>query len=458
MVHSPYKTPRIFFIVLLSILAILMMTVIYFWASLSQINGQAQPFTKSERSVRAIGKAYVYLGYYELREFYLVTTDDKTEQQRLSQRIDSLWTQIQVSVKSYRENNVMDAAVADSLASVLAKYRQNSEQIKQLMAQGKPQEALADLMHGHHRVLLEQLEDLFQEIIELLPSRTKKLLYSEKKAYQAYDKGLTELVQAFLVLSVLALVLIQIIFEKMYRVLLFRRLIPIMALGGLLMLGVLWRKPPPQYEKKIALVEDYARFTNFMTYFNHYSTLECRHVLDSSRLAKRQLEEEMAVFRRSVRHALRDCRNKLDKKFKSEVMKLYDLRAIYFSKIVVPSMVFSLQRDQIKALYLLLPTSSQPDSLMDLISPDEISYTAGQNAAYTQKFQSSFDKILAGLDKYYRVVAKKTYAKDKYLNGSLLGLGVWVVLLGVLLWYFHKRKKWMVYKAKEHFLLKKQLN
>ena len=121
-------------------------------------------------------------------------------------------------------------------------------------------------------------------------------------------------------------------------------------------------------------------------------------------------------------------------------------------------MVFSLQRDQIKALYLLLPTSSQPDSLMDLISPDEISYTAGQNAAYTQKFQSSFDKILAGLDKYYRVVAKKTYAKDKYLNGSLLGLGVWVVLLGVLLWYFHKRKKWMVYKAKEHFLLKKQLN
>lgn len=199
MAHSPYKTPRIFFIVLLSILAILMMTVIYLWASLSQINGQAQPFTKSERSVRAIGKAYVYLGYYELREFYLVTTDDKTQQQRLSQRIDSLWTQIQVSVKSYHENNVLDAAVADSLASVLAKYRQNSEQIKQLMAQGKSQEALADLMHGHHRELLEQLEDLFQEIIELLPSRTKKLLYSEKKAYQAYDKGLTELAQAFLV-------------------------------------------------------------------------------------------------------------------------------------------------------------------------------------------------------------------------------------------------------------------
>ncbi|OJJ15070.1 hypothetical protein BKI52_40095 [marine bacterium AO1-C] len=458
MAHSPYKAPRIFFIVSLSILGILMIISIYFFISIHQVNQQKQSLKKSEQGIRAVGKAYVFLGFYELREFYLVTTDKKDQQKLLNRQIDSLWNKIQTSIKIYKANSILSNPSVDSLALTLAKYRQNSEQIKKLVAQNNNVEALTDLMQGNHRVLLKKLEELFQETIELLPDEAERLLTPEKKAYQFHSTGLGQVAQAFLAISVLTLVLAQIFFEKIYRSLLFRRLIPIIILGNFLMLGVLWKKPVPQYKAKHDLVEDYARFINFMTYFNHYSTLECRHVLDSSRLAKKQLEEEMAVFRRSVRQALRDCKNKLNKRFKKEITSLYDMRAKYFSKIVVPSLVFSFQQDQIKSLYLLLPTSYQPDSLSNLVSPDDISYNPGQNALYTQKFQASFSKVLLGLDQYYPVATKKLYSREKYLNVYITSLCTWIIMLALILWYFHKRKKWIVYKAKEHFLLKKQLN
>ena len=458
MAHSPYKTPRIFFIVSLSFLGILMLLLIYFFVNIHQVNQQKEPLVKSEQGVRAIGKAYVYLGYYELREFYLVTTDKKDQQKLLNQQIDSLWNKIQASIKVYRAHDILTTPLIDSISSTLTKYRQNSEQIKQLVAQENNREALSDLMHGHHRVLLERLEELFQEVIEWLPDQSRKLLEPEKKAYKMLALGVSQVAGVFIIFSILGFIFIQSFFEKIYRVMLLRRLLPVIILGNIVVLGVLWEKPLPHYAAKQGLVEDYARFVNFMTYFNHYSTLECRHVLDSSRLIKKQLEEEMAVFRRSIRQALRDCRNKQEKKFKKEVTKLYHLRATYFSEMVVPSMVFSFQHDRIKALYLLLPTTFQPDSLSNLISPDDVSYVQGQNALYIQQFQTGFNKILLALDQHYDIATKKLYKKEKYLMIYVATLSVWLIMVILILWYFYKRKKWIVYKAKEHFLLKKQLN
>ena len=458
MAHSPYKTPRIFFIVSLSLLGTLMLLILYFLININQVNQQKEPLTKSEQGVRAIGKAYVYLGYYELREFYLVTTNKQDQQKLLNHQIDSLWHKIQASLKIFQANNILSDLQADSLASIFVKYRQNSEQIKQLVAQKKSEEALADLMQGNHRVLLEKLEELFQEIVEQLPDESKKRLKSEKKAYKTYTFNLNQAIYAFFIISILTFIFIQSFFEKIYKTLLFRRLLSIVIVGNFIMLGILWAKPLPRYESKQGLVEDYVQFINFMTYFNHYSTLECRHVLDSSRLVKKQLEEEMSVFRRSIRQALRDCRNKYAKKFKKDVTKLHNLRAKYFSEIVVPSMVYSFQQDRIKALNLLLPISSQPDSLNDLISPGDILYIPGQNALYVQQFQDRFNKILLGLDQYYAIATNKLYKEEKYLSVFIATLSVWVIMLILILWLFYKRKKWIVYKAKEHFLLKKQLN
>lgn len=458
MAHSPYKTPRLLFISALSVLGVVLILFVYFLINIMLINQRKEVVVQGEKGIQGAGKAYVCLGYYEICEFYLVTTDKKDQQALLNKQIDSLWVQVQKSIKLYRAHNALNYPSLDSLEATLKKYRKNSEQIKALVSQNNNQQALDDLMGGNHRILLKRLEEHFQDIIELLPDYTENLLKPEKRAYIGSSISMNRLGQFFLIASIVLLFTIQLAFEKIYRPMLFKRLLPIIILGNLFILITIWSKPAQRYGAKHAIVKDYARFINFMTYFNHYTTLECRHVLDTSRLKKKQLEEEMAVFRRSMRQALRDSKKKFGGKFKKDVNKLYKLRSEYFSKTVVPSMVYSFQQDRLRSLFLLLPVQTQPDSLVDLVPPDEVSYVQGQNAAATKKMHSIFNKVLQGLDQYYKTAPSKLYSKNQYFEAYIVVFVIWFILYGLTFWRFFKRKKWIVYKAKEHFLLKKQLN
>lgn len=457
MANSQYITPHRFFLAVVVLVGTMALVFMYCLWLLFQTNRLREPLQGSEQSIRAVGKAYVYLGYYELREFYLVSTNEAVKQRELCHEMDSLWTKLMAEISIYQQYTPLKNPTAENLLATLTKYRKNSLLIKKQIQEKQNTEALLDLQHGNHHKLLKQLEELFQDIIELLPDHTQKLLETDKSSYQRNLKGLQQVRSVFIWMVAVAFIIIWFLYKSPYKGLLYKRLTPLLLISLISIEGVCLLKPAPRYKTKYALVKDYTRFINFMTYFNHYKTLECRHIFDTSRLIKKQIEEEMEVYRRSVRQALRGSRKKFGGKFKKEVGKLQKLRAKYFSKAVVPSLVFSFNKRKAEALRLLLPVKYQADTLTNELAPDEVTYPEEQNALFTNQFHEGFDKILQTLDKHYIHAPQKLYQQATFMHWYQGFLIVWLLVFTGWIMRFYRTKKWIVYKAKAHFLPKKQL-
>ena len=450
-------TPRRFFLFTVVVLGIIALVYSFCLTRVLLANREMEPLNKSEKSIRAVGKAYIQLGYYELKEFYLVSSDKAGKRAQLNKQMDSLWANIITGIDDYRKYTTLKYPSANTLSSVLKAYRQNSLIIRKMLLEKKSLEALNILMYGEHQRLLIKLEGLFEDVGDLLPSQTQLLLKPEKAQYERNMTGMIQIGWVVVVMSALVFVVIQLLFDSFQRKLLVKRLLPLLLLANIVIQGSIIMKPAPRFDAKYRLVKDYNRFINFMSYFNHYTRLECHHVYDSSRLTKKQLEEEMIVYRRSIRQGLRDCRKMMGQRFKKEVSKLRALRAQYFTEASVPSLVYSFRNERATALRLLLPPEYQSDTLAVELAPDEVTYPKGQNAAFIQQFHQGFNKILKGLDKYYEKAPEKLYRKNYYQESYWGGAGAWLLMLAFFFWRFRSQKKWTLYKAKSHFLPKRQL-
>lgn len=450
-------TPRRFFLFLLGFTGAIAAIFVYFLSVTLLANRSVEPLSKSEKSMRAIGKAYVQMGCYELKDYYLTLTAKEHERGKLMKALDSIWANIEANVALYEKYTVLaPKAGAKPLAEVLQVYRKNSLMRRGMLKEGRTEDALLHLNSKDHHQAFFQREELLGDIGDLLPYETKKRLKPEKQIYTTSIKAMADLGWLVLIVSIVTLIVIQLGFEVQDRKLLINRVLPLFVLLNVVVQGTLLLKPVPRFNAKYQLVKDYDRFINFMSYFNHYAKLEFQHVLDTSLLAKKQVEEEMAVYHRLMRQALRDSHKKFDKKFKKEISNLRKIRAIYFTKLRVPALIYSFRGgQQTVALRLLMPRGSLADSSLQSLDPESVLYDEGQNAKVVTEFHQGFNDILAKLDHYYPVAAQKLYQKNRLREVYWGGLGLLTLLWLWLLWRFSPQKRWVLYQARKHFLVEK---
>lgn len=448
-------TPRRFFLFLLGLTGVFTIVFVYFLSITLWANSQADPLSKSEKSMRAVGKAYVQLGYYELKEFYLTLTADEAKRTKLAKELDSIWAQIEANVALYQKHTILPQSTKKPLINQLQIYHTSSLARRKLLGTGRAKDALKELAAKEHQQAFFKREEIFNDIGYLLPHEAKKLLNSEKLTYTNGVKGMANVGWWVFIISIAVFFAIQLTFEAPDRKLLIKRLLPLFVLVNVVFQGAILFKPAPRYDAKYQLIKDYNRFINFMSYFNHYTKLEFQHVLDSSSLVKKQIEEEMAVYHRSVRQALRDSRKMHQQKFKKEVTILRMLRAKYFTTLRIPALVYSFRNENLAALRLLMPKGHLADSTLEGLDPESVIYNEGQNAELIGDFHQIFNEILARLDTYYEVAAKKLSQKNRFREAYWVGAGVLIVWLLWLFWRFRKPKRWVLHQARKHFLIEK---
>jgi hypothetical protein len=390
-----------------------------------------------------------------LKEFYLTLTAEDAKRAQLAKEVDSIWAQMEANVALYQKYTILPQASKKSLSEKLQTYRSSSLARRKLLKEGRAKAALEQLAAKEHQQAFFKREEIFNDIGDLLPYETRKLLKPEKLTYTNGVKGMANVGRWVLIISIAVFIAIQLAFEAQYRKLLIKRLLPLFIVINVVFQGTILFKPAPRYHTKYQLIKDYNRFINFMSYFNHYTKLEFQHVLDSSSLVKKQLEEEMAVYHRSVRQALRDSRKKYQQKFKKEVIALRKLRAKYFTTLRVPALVYSFRNENLSALRLLMPKGHLADSTLENFDPEAVVYDEGQNAELIKNFHQIFNKILVGLDAHYAVAAKKLYQKNRFREAYWAGVGILVVCLLWLFWRFRKPKRWVLHQARKHFLIDK---
>ncbi|WP_299457247.1 hypothetical protein [uncultured Microscilla sp.] len=451
-------TPRRFYLFVLGLMGAFIIVFVYCLSITLLANRKAEPLTKSERSIRALGKAYIQFGYYELREFYLTLASKEEQRADLIKETDSLWAHIETNIAQYQKYTILEQPAAITLREMLQAYRQSSLARRKLLESGQFNQALSHLTSNQHQQAFYKQEELFGDMGDLLPYQMQKLLKPEASAYVNGLSGMVSTGWVLIVTSIITLVFIQLAFNAFERKLLVKRTLPLLILINVVVQGIVFFKPSPRFDAKYQLVQDYTLFVNFMSYFNHYTQLEFKHALDSSRLVKKQIEEEMAVYHRSVRQTLRDSQHKLGSRFKNEISQLKKLRKTYFTKQRIPALVYSFNSGELAALRLLMPSGHLSDSILNSLDPESVTYEEGRNARIIREFHHNFDKVLQGLDMYYPRAVQELSQKNPYQGFYWGGIGLCVLGLVWLLWRFRKPKKWALYKAKSHFLVKKQLS